>query len=111
MTDTSTSRGVSTKEEGNLSSVGQIVSFLKAPPLLAVSNEQGRQQVVSRYLAVHLCVHHHPVHIVVKDITVGAGGLGFNFRVGQFGRCRQLRRVAETLSLGDGPRHSLYASM
>ena len=57
------------------------------------------------------------VGIVVKDIAIGARGLGFNFRAGQIGHSivngsLSLRCFCfvQLLSYGDGLRHSLHPS-
>ena len=48
------------------------------------------------------------VSSVAKHIAICAEGLGFDFQAGQIGQCRH-RCVAQALSRGDGPRHSLHA--
>ena len=53
---------------------------------------------------------------MVRDITIGTGGLGFDSWTGQIGysvtNAETFLRscVAQALSGGDGPRHSLHAS-
>ena len=56
---------------------------------------------------------------MIKDNTVGTERLGFDSRTGQIGQYRQrlatavmsLRICCQALSRGDGPRHSLLASV
>ena len=57
--------------------------------------------------------------VAVKVVAIGAGGLGFDSRVGQIRLYRQRRATAamflrscvdQALSRGDGPRHWLHAS-
>ena len=57
-----------------------------------------------------------PVSSVVKHISIGAEGLGFNYRISQMEHriakgSPPLRRVcvAQALSLGDGPHHMSHA--
>ena len=67
-----------------------------------------------------LVIGNRPVSSVDEHTATGAGGLGFDSRVSQIGtQCRRRLATTETflwscvaqeLSRGDGPRHSLHAS-
>ena len=67
-----------------------------------------------------LVISNRPVSSVDEHTATGAGGLGFDSRVSQIGtQCRRRLATTETflwscvaqeLSRGDGPRHSLHAS-
>ena len=56
---------------------------------------------------------------MVTDVAIDAGGLGFDSGAGLIGQCRQRlvataaffrSCIAQALSRGNGPRHSLHAS-
>ena len=68
-------------------------------------------------VAYFYILHNFSVCVVAKDIANGAEDLRLDSRIGQIGQCRQRlaamffrKCVAQALSYGDSPRHSLHVS-
>ena len=49
-----------------------------------------------------LIKYNRPVDVAVKDIAIDAEGLGFDYRVGQIGICRQQLVTAATFLCSPG---------
>ena len=67
------------------------------------------------YISIMIDPADRPVGAVVKDVAVGAGGLGFNSLAGQIEHCRRYPTmfcfsVAQALNRRNGPCHSLHAA-